>query len=77
MVLAWPELISDLIVMVQTLRHGMLLPEEDHCIERCGLVMSKAVFAKTRYACLKILQERARRGIPFYYLFVRRTQKEM
>lgn len=55
----------------------MLLPEEDHCIERCGLVMSKAVFAKTRYACLKILQERARRGIPFYYLFVRRTQKKM
>ena len=77
MVLAWPELIYDLVVMVQTLRHGMFLPEEDHCIESCALVMSKAVSPKTRYACLKILQEHAHRGIPFYYLFVRRTQKKM
>ena len=55
----------------------MFLPEEDHCIESCALVMSKAVSPKTRYACLKILQEHAHRGIPFYYLFVRRTQKKM
>lgn len=46
----------------------MLLLEEDHCIETCGLVMGKGLFAKTKQACLKMLRGHGLRGDPILLL---------